>query len=185
MTTRNCLIAALLAACSIPASAQVFVLGTGSARSCFEAADSRALPGPVDLRQCEAALNDTARSGLAVIVATHVNRGVVLLRMGDVDGAISDFDRAIELDPDQPEAYLNKGAAMLRRDRAQEAIDLYTVALQHNTRRPAVAHYGRAIANEDLGNIRAAYHDYRTASRLDPSWAELRTELQRFQVITR
>ena len=84
---------------------------------------------------------------------------------------IADFDRAIALDPNQPEAYLNKGAALIRRKNAAEAVQLFTVALEHNTTRPAVAHYGRAVANEALGNVAAAYRDYRRASELAPTGA--------------
>src|SRR6266851_9100260 len=41
----------------------------------------------------------------------YTNRGVVLLRKGDVDGAISDFDRAIEINSGLAEAYLDRGVA--------------------------------------------------------------------------
>ena len=90
---------------------------------------------------------------------------------------------AIALDPEQPEAYLNKGAALIRRQNPQEALQLFTVALERNTSRPAIAHYGRAVANEALGNVAAAYRDYRRASELAPDWAEPRTELARFRVV--
>ncbi len=102
-----------------------------------------------------------------------------------IDPAIADFDRAIALDPDQPEAYLNKGAALMRRENSADAIGLFTIALERNTTRPALAHYGRAIANETLGNLNAAYRDYQAASRLDPEWNEPRAELTRFRVVTR
>jgi tetratricopeptide (TPR) repeat protein len=107
------------------------------------------------------------------------------LRRGDVDPAIADFDMAMELDPRQPEAYLNKGAALIRIDNPAEALRLFTVALDYDTRRPELAHFGRAIANEELGNVREAYDDYRRASELDPDWAEPQTELRRFRVVAR
>ena len=66
-------------------------------------------------------------------VATHVNRGILRLRRGLVDEAVADFDRAIALDPEQPEAYLNKGAALIRRQNPAEALQLFTVALERNT----------------------------------------------------
>ena len=116
-------------------------------------------------------------------VATHVNRGILRLRRGLIDEAISDFDAAMALDPNQPEAYLNKGAALMQRQNASEAAQLFTVALEHNTQRPAVAHYGRAMANEELGNVREAYHDYQMASQLAPDWAAPRADLQRFRVV--
>lgn len=178
--------AACIAACAVasPASASVVVLGNSNARLCYEAADSPMTPGARDIRTCDDALLREALSSYEE-VATHVNRGILRLRRGMVDEAISDFDRAIALDPNQPESYLNKGAALLRRDNAAEAMSLFTIALERNTTRPAIAHYGRAIANENLGNLNAAYRDYTEASRIAPTWREPRTELARFRVISR
>ncbi len=176
------IIAALLAASAAPAAAGVFVVGNSDARMCYEAADSSLMPGVRDVRRCDDALLRENLSGYE-IVATHVNRGILRLRRGFVEEAIADFDRAIALDPEQPESYLNKGAALIRRQNPQEALQLFTVALERNTTRPAVAHYGRAVANEALGNVAAAYRDYRRASELDPGWADPRTELQRFRVV--
>ena len=186
MINRNQLlgIAAGIAACAAaaPASGSVMVLGNTDARMCFLAADSPMLPMARDVRRCDDALTRDNLSAYE-IVATHVNRGILRLRRGQVDEAISDFDRAIALDPNQPEAYLNKGAALLRRENASEAMNLFTIALERNTTRPALAHYGRAIANETLGNINAAYRDYTAASRIDPEWRQPRLELTRFRVV--
>jgi len=188
MINRNTLLAAAagVAACAAaaPASGSVMVVGNSHARICFEAADSPRHPMVADIRRCDEALS---RSDLTAndTVATHVNRGILRLRRGLVDLAISDFDRAIALDPDQPEAYLNKGAAVLRRENADEAVSLFTIALERNTTRPALAHYGRAVANETLGHLNAAYRDYTAASRIDPRWSEPRQELTRFRVVSR
>ena len=176
-----CIAAGVIAA---PAGAAVVVLGNSDARMCYEAADSPMMPAARDVRRCDEALLREALSNYET-VATHVNRGILRLRRGQIDDAIHDFDLAIQLDPNQPEAYLNKGAALLRRDNAAEAMTLFTSALDRNTTRPAIAHYGRAIANETLGNLSAAYRDYTAASQIAPDWREPRLELARFRVISR
>jgi len=181
MAVRKIMIAALAAACAVPASASVMVLGSSSARLCYEAADSPMLPQARAMRHCDEALQREALSRYEE-VATHVNRGILRLRKGQVDGAVADFDAAIAIDPNQPEAYLNKGAALIRRQNPADAVSLFTVALEHNTSRPAIAHYGRAVANEQIGNINAAYRDFRRASELAPEWREPRLELARFRV---
>ncbi len=181
MANRNVVLAALVAALSVPASAGVVVLGTNNARLCYEAADSPMHPQAQALRNCDDALLRDHLSAYE-IVATHVNRGILQLRRNMVDLAIADFDRAIAADPDQPEAYLNKGAAMIRRQDAASAVQLFTVALERNTSRPAVAHYGRAVANEQLGNLSAAYRDFRRASEMAPDWREPQLELARFRI---
>ena len=91
----------------------------------------------------------------------------------------------MEMNPSQPEAYLNKGAALISQNNPREALPLFTVALERNTNRPAIAHFGRAIANEDLGNITEAYRDYQRAALLEPEWADAQTELARFRVVPR
>jgi tetratricopeptide (TPR) repeat protein len=182
MTARRLLLAVLLAAAASPVSASVVVVGGSAARTCYEAADSPLLPTAADLRGCDQALRDEALVRDDV-VATHVNRGILRLRRNQIDAAIRDFDDAIALDPSQPEAYLNKGAALMRVENAGDALPLFTASLERNTLRPELAHFGRAIANETLGNLRAAYDDYRRASELSPNWQEPRTELARFRVV--
>lgn len=188
MTKRNLLLAAAagLAACGFaaPAAASVVVIGNSDARFCYEAADSPLTPANRDIRRCDEALLRESLSNYE-IVATHVNRGILRLRRGLIDAAIADFDQAIALDGNQAEAYLNKGAALMRRNGTAEAVGLFTIALERNTTRPALAHYGRAVANETLGNVSAAYRDYREANRLAPEWNEPRIELTRFRVVGR
>ena len=185
MINRHVLLAAAAAAAfAAPAWAGITVLGNSDARLCFEAADSDLMPNSSDVRRCDEALvhgNLTAYE----VVATHVNRGILRLRRGLVDEAVADFDRAIALDPNQPESYLNKGAALIRRNNPADALQLFTVALERNTTRPAIAHYGRAVAQEQLGNVAAAYRDYRRASELDPNWSAPRADLRRFRVVER
>jgi len=183
MISKTLLLAAA-AALAAPASAAVIVIGNSDARLCFEAADNRLLPSQRDIRRCDDALLRETLSGYEV-VATHVNRGILRLRREQTDEAVADFDRAIALDPNQAEAYLNKGAAFIRRANPAEAVQLFTVALERNTTRPAVAHYGRAVAQEALGNVAAAYRDFRRASEIAPEWREPRIELTRFRVAAR
>jgi len=182
MIYRNLLLAAVATAFATPAFAGITVLGNSDARLCFEAADSPMLPSASDLRRCDEALQRDGTLTSYEVVATHVNRGILRLRRSQVDEAIADFDRAIALDPEQPESYINKGAALMRRNNAAGAVQLFTVALERNTTRPALAHYGRAMAQEELGNVAAAYRDYRRASELAPNWREPRLELTRFRV---
>ena len=182
MAKHHVLVAAAFALLPFPAMAGVTVLGSSSARLCFLAADSPMMPRNQDIRRCDAALDEAAVTPRDVI-ATYVNRGILRLRRGDTEGAMSDFDEALRRDPGEAEAYLNRGSALLRRERTDEAVTMYSQALQHNTRRPALAHYGRAMAYELLGNVRAAYNDYRRASELDPEWSAPREDLLRFRVV--
>jgi tetratricopeptide (TPR) repeat protein len=172
--------AALLAAS--PAVGAVTVLGNSSARSCYEAAESRANPSLNIIRTCDQAMRDEGLSDYDR-VATLVNRGILKVRLGNVDEAIVDYDAALDRNPDEAEAYLNKGFALLHLpDAALQARPMFDTALEKNTRKPALAYYGRAVANELSGQVRAAYEDYQQASRLDPKWRDPKADLARFSV---
>ncbi len=185
MTQMKFLIAAAAASAALPAAASVTVVGSSSARSCYEAAESEMRPGRAAIETCDAALRQEPLTAYE-IVATHVNRGILRLRGGDVEGAIADFDAAAARDPDEPEAYVNKGVALMQAPgRAQAAVSLFSMAIEKKTRRPAIAFLGRGMAHEELGDVRSAYHDYRKASAADPEWDLPRLELARFRVTRR
>jgi len=180
--TGKFLVAAALAALSTPAAGAVLVLGNSSARLCYEAAEARVSPARDSLAECDAALRGDVL-GSDDRVATYVNRGILRLRGGAIDSAIADFNSAIAGDPNQAEAYLNKAVALLRVGQDwSAATDLFNTAIEKRTRKPALAYYGRAVAQEMQGRIRDAYLDYREASRLDPKWRDPQIELARFVV---
>lgn len=182
MTIGKFLITAAVAAMAVPAVAAVTVLGANSARLCYEAAEARSNPSDSSIDRCDDALQGEPLTEYEM-VATYVNRGILKLRRGRIDDAISDFDTAIARDPDEPESYLNKGMATLRLPNGwDEAVPLFDTAIAKETRRPAIAYYGRAVANELGGRLKQAYLDYRQASRIDPKWQDPQKELARFTV---
>jgi len=170
--------AALLVA--TPAIGAVRAIGNSAARSCYLAAETRGSPTSDVLRFCDEALKNAVSHD--EVVASLVNRGILKSRLGDLDGAMSDYDSALERDPDQAEAYLNKGFALLDLDSGEAAKPLFDSALAKKTLRPELAYYGRGVAHELTGEISAAYQDYRQASRIDPKWRQPKVELARFRV---
>lgn len=182
MSPRGLCLAAALVALPLPAAAGVVVLGAGNARMCYLAAEAPGLARSDDMQRCNDAILEE-RSDLTRLVSTHVNRGILRLRRGDTAGALRDFDEATRLNPNEPEAYLNRGTILLRDDQVREAIAQFDSAIERQTRRPALAYFGRAVAYEEAGNIRAAYNDYRRASELAPSWDDPRVELTRFRMV--
>jgi len=170
-------LAALLAAGS--ASAAVSVLGSSNVNQCSAAAlsgDAR----DVDLQACNQALieaqTDHAKAG------TYVNRGVILLRMKNFDGARADFDSAEKMEPTMGEAIVNRGAALIAQKRYMEGLTEIDRGLALNPEEPEKAYYNRALANEGLDDMRAAYLDYMKALELAPDWDAPRHELARFTV---
>lgn len=171
------------AAAMVPgaALASSMVIGTGLARECFEAADAQQASATA-LAICDRALTEEALP-FGDNVATYVNRGIIRARLGDAAGAHADYDRALRLDPTEPEAYLNKGALVLKVEQDwRRARELFDLALARQTRRPEIAHYARGVANELGGDFKGAYADYVKASELAPGWEEPKRELTRFSI---
>lgn len=162
--------------------ASVITVGGTPASSCYSAA----------------ATGDASAQGLAScnqvisgeigpfnhLVASYVNRGILRLHQKDVPGAEADFDQAIALDPAQAEAWLNKGVARYNQGDPKTAAKLFDRAIQLKTVNPALAYFGRGLAHEDIGNIKAAYADLRRASELNPGWAAPAEELKRYRVVS-
>lgn len=181
--SRRVILAMLMIGAAAPAGAAVTVLGSSSARLCYEAAESDLPSSVTEIAECDKALRVDENLTPHEIVATYVNRGILLLRKGEMAAALADFDAAILRDPNEPEAYLNKGAALMRdAANAAAALPLFTAALDHETSKPALAYYGRGLAHELLGDVKSAYFDYKKATEADPAWSKPQEELARFTV---
>ena len=159
----------------------VTIIGANSeALSCYRAADSD-MPRPDALDECatalEADLNNHDR------MATFINRGVIRFRLEDTTGALSDFDAALAIDANQPDALINKGITLLASG-ADIAPSLAFIeqGLSRGPQRPWVGYYGRGVAHELAGRDSQAYHDYRRASELRPGWDPAEQALSRFSV---
>lgn len=181
MSRTGLLLAVAVCALSVPASAGVVVLGAGNARQCYLAAESSGSPSADDMQRCDDAILEE-RGNQRRLVSTHVNRGILRLRRGNTVAAMADFNEATRLNPNEPEAYLNRANVLLRDAQVTDAIGQFDSAIAKQTRRPQFAYFGRAVAYEEVGNLRAAYRDYRRASELAPNWESPRLELARFRV---
>lgn len=178
------LFALIAAGAALPAAAGILVIGNSAARLCYEAAESENAASSTAIARCDEALRGDIPLTRYEVVATHVNRGILKLRREDFSEAMADFDRAIELDESEPESYINKGFTLLRMHESewQTPLALFDQGLALKTRRPAIAYFGRAVANERAGRLRQAYDDYRQASALAPRWEHPKVELTRFSV---
>jgi tetratricopeptide (TPR) repeat protein len=175
--------AALIVLGTGPGFAASTVYGSGDGPLCFEAAkDGRG--DLTALNTCDAALQDPLLSGRDR-AATLVNRGVVKLHRRDAASARSDFDAAIAARPDLGEAYVNRGAALIRMGDYRAAIASIDEGLQKGAEDPHEAYFNRAIALELLGDLVGAYRDYRKAQSLKPGWPLPAQELARYSVAPR
>lgn len=155
-------------------------IGASSASDCYRAAAAYDASDTA-MGECNAALDHDLLT-LDNEVASYVNRGILHLIRTDYPSAEVDFSRALSIQPNQAEAYLNMGIAHYQQGRAESAIKLFGRSLELRTQRPAIAYFGRALANEVRGDLKGAYADLRRANELSPDWDAPANELKRFRV---
>src|SRR5437773_260967 len=99
-----------------------------------------------------------------------VNRGIEKAKNGDLDGAIADFDRAIQRDPKDDAPYYNRAQARrLKKDTAGAIAD-YTRAIDLGSTNPA-AYNNRGNAKSENNDRDGAIADYTRAIELKPDYA--------------
>lgn len=164
-----------------PASAQVFVIGNGLGGECYSQTKDARVPFRAAENTCTLALreDDLTRANRA---ATYVNRGVLRMRNGLYDSALADYADAILIEPTLGAAYLNQGAAYIYKKEYSSALTALNRAVDLNSADLFAAHYNRAIARENTGDLVGAYQDFRKALDLKPGWELAQSQLSRFTV---
>ena len=173
-------------AAAMPAHAATTMFGASPMVICRDGAAANAsreisIPANRDgLANCTAALSDKLSN--ADRTATLANRGIIETALGNTDAALADFNQALDRDPQAANVYVNRGAALMKTGQFENARADFDHALQLNADNQAVAYFDRGMANEKLGNLSAAYHDYKWAQNLQPDYKPASVELARFQV---
>jgi tetratricopeptide (TPR) repeat protein len=101
----------------------------------------------------------------------HLDRGAARFGKGDIDGAIADFDRAIQLRPDLASAWLNRGGAKYRKQDLAGAVADFDRAAALDPSRPLAA-ANRAVVRLLQGDAAGAEADATKAIELGPWRAE-------------
>ena len=175
------LAAATALALAATASAAVIVVGSGPEKACYEAAKVSRATGAA-LASCDDALKNSDLSPRDR-AATYTNRSVLLLVRSSATAALADTDRALRIEPSMTAASVNRSAALILLERYQDARETIDQALPLASGLELQrALFNRALANEALGNIKAAYRDLKRAVELDPQFEEAKVELARYSV---
>ena len=101
--------------------------------------------------------------------ASHLERGKALVASGDHAGAISELDRAIQLNPKLGAAYWQRGIAYANRGDHDQAIKDYDEAISADPQ--AEAYYARALSLAVKRDFERAIADLDKAIGLNPKMA--------------
>jgi len=102
--------------------------------------------------------------------ADYSARGFTRQSMGDLDGAISDYNQALDLDPKNVEATYRRGLARQAKGDFTGAIADYTQAIGLDPKQ-AAAYSNRAFIKQGQGDTDGALADYAQALLIDPKIA--------------
>lgn len=105
------------------------------------------------------------------IPLAYNKRGRARERIGQLDGAIEDYSRAISLQPDYAGAYVNRGAVRFRKDLLDEAAADLDRAIALDPSLPE-AYVNRALTFTAMRRYDLAIADYSSAISLQPGSAE-------------
>lgn len=164
------------------ATGAITVFGGGMARECYLGVESKRATFET-MEICDLALLQE-RLTTRDRAATYVNRGILHMRLGHLEKALSDYDTGARLEPGLPGAQINRGAALYNLGRYPEAMEALNAGL--TTDDPdikAVGFYNRGLTAEKLGNIQGAYEDFKAALDLDPMFELAERQLERFEVV--
>lgn len=178
---RYALIALSMAAFGVSAHAQVLVIGSGLAKECYEAAATSRITAGDSVEKCTKALNYEALSQNDRM-STLTNRGILHMRNGQYKMAMADYQKALAINDQKGETYLNIGAAHIYQQNYPEAIEALNSAIELGTDDLYAAYYNRGVAAERLGDITSAYWDFRKSSELNPEFDIAASQLERFTV---
>jgi Tfp pilus assembly protein PilF len=173
----------------MPAHAADTTIGKTPAAKCFNAAQAVSLPGNAlpdvldkdALSNCAEALSNkmTAKDR----IATLVNRGTIEAASGDVTSSLADYDAALAMNPKMADIFINRGTALMRAARYDEARASFDEAVLLGGTNTYVAYFNRAMAEEKVGNINGAYQDYKLALAMAPNYQPAKKELARLQTV--
>jgi tetratricopeptide (TPR) repeat protein len=119
-----------------------------------------------DIDKSNRVIQSTAQS-----FVDYYNRGSVLLRSGDIQGALQDFTKAIQLNPRDSDAYFNRGFARYRLKDYEGAIQDASQAIQLNSEN-IEAYLVRSLAYLDSKEYQKAIIDSTQAIRIAPDFPE-------------
>ncbi len=167
------------------ASAQsVSVLGISPMQHCAEAAAAVEAGGKATDQNIETCNQVVHGSQLVPVerAVTLLNRGVLHLARSENELAIADFDGALKISDDLAEAYDDRAIAESALHRYPAAEADFSRALALKPAHPEMVYFNRAMTDEDAGDMKQAYLDYRAAATANPAWDKPAKELARFTV---
>jgi len=179
-----CAMATFISGFSLSAQAQVIVGGEGPQHLCYKKALYGNMGTKTALKICNEGVKQITSHKNKT--ATHINRGILLMRKGDHPAARADFEKAISLRPKLPQTYINYGAVLIHMNDYDGALDALNVAVETLDEKDLhEALFNRALAYDRKKQYREAYLDLKRALELRPDWTAAQQAISNYKVETK
>ena len=122
----------------------------------------------ININICYSVIAET-KSDIQQSVKYLFSSGNKKIISGDYKGAIEDFNKVINLTPNNANAYYSRGLTKKKLENYLEAIEDYNIAIKLN---PSfdIAYYERGFAKYKLQDYEGAIEDYNTAIKIKPNF---------------
>jgi len=166
------------------ASAQSLVIGDGGAQECYYSVKHGDQGRASSIKTCKKALRDPNLS-VQDEAATHVNLGILLMRTKNYEGARNQYERALSMRSDLPEAHINYAANLIYLGDFAQAVKSATTSIELGTKKMPEALFNRAMAYDNLKQYNEAYADLKKALNLRPDWQPALSAIANYEVTTK
>ncbi len=148
---------AILGTQSLPTASVVFPQAAVGLRT----TDAHVIQGLVE-RFDDPALDDSD-------AIAYFNRAITRHDLGDLQGAIADYNEVLRINPNNDVAYNNRGLVRYDLNTLPAAIADFDLAVQHNPNN-YIAHCNRGFVRSELGDKLGAIEDYTYAVQINPDY---------------
>lgn len=158
-----CLALAIWSQQAVAESSTVF--GSTNAQRCFQ--ESQLVLSGAGLQYCNDAIKggDLTRRNLA---ATYSNRGLIFVGIGELERALDDQMKAIELVPTLAQAYINRGNVYHHMKDFEKALADYRRAMELESGPRAIPHYNAGLTLLRMKRNDEALAAFRKALEFSP-----------------
>jgi len=111
--------------------------------------------------------DDHAQKRAQIQSLAYTNRGGIQQRQGKFEAAIEDFEKAVEIKPDNPQLHFTLGQLNQRINKYNDAVMHYANAIKYNPQY-SEAYGNRAALYQLQGKNEAAAKDFKQITTLDP-----------------
>jgi TonB family protein len=110
----------------------------------------------------------------------YSKRADASLANGEVDSALADYTKALEIKADDPTLYVSRGKALFTKKSFDQSVKDYDRAIELAPK-TAVAFLNRGASHEKLGDVQKALSDYKSAADLDATNEAAKAEVKRIE----